>query len=57
MTDLPPQFATQAPPIFDAKLPKLSDEDVEFVSKTFPELSNDIPKQDMGATVKFFKQR
>ncbi|XP_041974163.1 RB1-inducible coiled-coil protein 1 isoform X2 [Aricia agestis] len=57
MSDLPPHFATQSPPTFDAKLPQLSDEDVEFISKTFPELSEEVPKYDMDATVKFFRQR
>ncbi|XP_045510745.1 RB1-inducible coiled-coil protein 1 isoform X2 [Colias croceus] len=57
MTDLPPTFATQAPPTFDSKLPKLTSEDVEFVANAFPELAKDVPKYDMDATVKFFQQR
>ncbi|XP_038222835.1 RB1-inducible coiled-coil protein 1 isoform X1 [Zerene cesonia] len=57
MTDLPPTFATQAPPTFDSKLPKLTNEDVEFVSSAFPELAKDVPKYDMDSTVKFFQQR
>ncbi|CAK1549757.1 unnamed protein product [Leptosia nina] len=57
MADLPPPFATQAPLPFDVKLPKLTNEDVEFVSSTFPDVAKDIPKYDMEGTVKFFQQR
>ncbi|XP_039764443.1 RB1-inducible coiled-coil protein 1 isoform X2 [Pararge aegeria] len=57
MTDLPPPFATQAPPAFDVKLPKLTNEDVEFISNAFPDLASEILKYDMEATVKFFQQR
>ncbi|XP_026487312.1 RB1-inducible coiled-coil protein 1 isoform X1 [Vanessa tameamea] len=57
MTDLPPPFATQAPPAFDAKLPKLTDEDVEFISESFPDLGIDVPKYNMELIVKFFQQR
>ncbi|XP_047509806.1 RB1-inducible coiled-coil protein 1 isoform X3 [Pieris napi] len=57
ITDMPPTFATQAPPPFDGKLPKLTNEDVEFVTQTFPALAKDVPKYDMQATVKFFQQR
>ncbi|XP_045484758.1 RB1-inducible coiled-coil protein 1 isoform X3 [Pieris rapae] len=57
ITDMPPTFATQAPPPFDGKLPKLTNEDVEFVTQTFPELAKDVPKYDMEAIVKFFQQR
>ncbi|XP_045518516.1 RB1-inducible coiled-coil protein 1 isoform X3 [Pieris brassicae] len=57
ITDMPPTFATQAPPPFDGKLPKLTSEDVEFVTQTFPALAKDVPKYDMEAIVKFFQQR
>ncbi|XP_053624593.1 RB1-inducible coiled-coil protein 1 isoform X2 [Plodia interpunctella] len=57
MTDLPPPFATQAPSVFDAKLPKLTETDVEFISNSFPQLTEEVPKYDMEATVKFFQQR
>ncbi|CAH2104840.1 unnamed protein product [Euphydryas editha] len=57
MTDLPPPFATQAPPAFDAKLPKLTADDVEFVSGAFPDLGVDVPKYDMDHVIKFFQQR
>ncbi|CAF4767829.1 unnamed protein product [Pieris macdunnoughi] len=57
ITDMPPTFATQAPPAFDGKLPKLTNEDVDFVTQTFPALAKDVPKYDMEATVKFFQQR
>ncbi|XP_072936343.1 RB1-inducible coiled-coil protein 1-like isoform X1 [Epargyreus clarus] len=57
MTELPPAFATQAPPAFDARLPTITQEDVEFISNAFPLLAADVPKYDMEATVKFFQQR
>lgn len=57
MTELPPAFATQTPPVFDARLPKLSEEDVEYIANTFPELAKDVPNYDMEMIVKFFQQR
>ncbi|KAL0894622.1 hypothetical protein ABMA27_013184 [Loxostege sticticalis] len=57
MTDLPPTFATQVPPEFDARLPKLSEEDVEFIANAFPHLAKDVPSCDMESVVKFFRQR
>ncbi|CAG5056660.1 unnamed protein product, partial [Parnassius apollo] len=57
MSDLPPTFATQAPPAFDARLPKITDEDVQLISNTFQELAQDVPHYDMEAAVKFFQQR
>ncbi|CAH2066391.1 unnamed protein product, partial [Iphiclides podalirius] len=57
MTDLPPPFATQPPPAFDSRLPGISDEDVDSICTTFPELARDVPRFDMEATVKFFQQR
>ncbi|XP_060518721.1 RB1-inducible coiled-coil protein 1 isoform X2 [Cylas formicarius] len=36
MGDIPPSFATEAPSMFDAKLPKISDEDVERLRKEVP---------------------
>ncbi|XP_028155808.1 RB1-inducible coiled-coil protein 1 isoform X1 [Ostrinia furnacalis] len=57
MTDLPPIFATQVPPEFDARLPKLSDEDVEYIATSFPNLAKDVPISDMESVVRFFRQR
>ncbi|CAH2988589.1 unnamed protein product [Chilo suppressalis] len=57
MTELPPAFATQSPPVFDARLPKLTEEDVEFISNAFPQLASDVPTYDMESIVKFFRQR
>ncbi|CAH0749126.1 unnamed protein product [Diatraea saccharalis] len=57
MTELPPSFATQAPPVFDARLPKLTEVDVEFISNAFPQLASDVPSYDMESIVKFFRQR
>ncbi|XP_013133838.1 PREDICTED: RB1-inducible coiled-coil protein 1 isoform X2 [Papilio polytes] len=57
MTELPPAYATQAPAVFDARLPNISDEDVHHISDTFPELAKDVPQYDMETTVKFFHQR
>lgn len=57
MAELPPPFATQAPPTFDGRVPRLTREDVEFIASAFPELAVDVPSHDMEATVKFFRQR
>lgn len=54
---MPPVFATQTPLVFDGRLPKLSEEDVEYIANTFPELAKDVPNYDMETIVKFFKQR
>lgn len=56
MTELPPAFATQAPPAFDARLPTITQEDVDFISNAFPLLAADVPQYGMEATVKFFRQ-
>ncbi|CAG9567347.1 unnamed protein product [Danaus chrysippus] len=57
MTDLPPPFATQAPSIYDSRLPELTDTDVEYISEALPDWTSDVPKYDMESTVKFFQQR
>ncbi|XP_037298027.1 RB1-inducible coiled-coil protein 1 isoform X2 [Manduca sexta] len=57
MTEIPPAFATQAPPPFDERLPKLTDADVEYIASAFPELAKDVPNYDMESTIKFFQQR
>lgn len=57
MAELPPAFATQSPPPFDANLPKLTDSDVEFVANAFPDLAKEVPVYDMNETVQFFQQR
>ncbi|KAJ8729559.1 hypothetical protein PYW08_001140 [Mythimna loreyi] len=57
MTELPPTFATQGPPTFDANLPKLTEADVAYIANAFPVLSEDIPSYDMDSTVQFFQQR
>lgn len=57
MTELPPAFATQAPPTFDGKLPQLTVEDVRYIATAFPHLAEAVPNFDMESTVKFFQQR
>lgn len=57
MTELPPPFATQAPPVFDGRLPQLTDADVEYIAKEFSKLAEEVPQYDMDATVRFFQQR
>lgn len=56
MGDMPPPFATDAPTLFDSRLPKLTEIDAEYVSNIFPDLSKDIPKYDMDSVVQYFKQ-
>lgn len=57
MADMPPGFATQAPPPFDTRLPKLSDVDAELISGLFPDLLNDLPKHDMESIVQYLQQQ
>lgn len=54
MEDLPPAFATQAPPIFDSKLPRLCMGDVELLRKIVPELQEHLQVPDMSPIMKFF---
>ncbi|KAM3962789.1 LOW QUALITY PROTEIN: autophagy-related 17 [Aphomia sociella] len=57
MTELPPAFATQAPPPFDARLPQLTAADVDCIASALPQLASDVPAYDMEPTIKFFQQR
>lgn len=54
MDDLPPNFATQAPSIFDSSLPKISDEDVEHLKTALPELTANLTVPDMSSITNFF---
>lgn len=54
MDDLPPSFATQAPSIFDSRLPKLTAEDIEKLKSELPELTQNITMPDVSAITQFF---
>lgn len=54
MDDLPPNFATQAPSIFDSSLPKISDEDVENLKTALPDLTTNLIVPDMSSITNFF---
>lgn len=54
MEDLPPSFATQAPSIFDSKLPKITTDDVERLKTQLPDLTKSISVPDMSGITQFF---
>lgn len=54
MEDLPPSFATQAPSIFDSKLPKITSDDVERLKNDLPELTKDLTVPDVSGITQFF---
>lgn len=57
MDDLPPSFATQAPSLFDTKLPKITEEHIERLRKhlcQLPDLAEHLNVPDMSAVTNFF---
>lgn len=54
MEDLPPAFATQAPSVFDSKLPKLSDEDIERLQQELPEQAELLKLPDLSTILNYF---
>lgn len=54
MTDVPPPFATEPPAIFDTKLPKVNEEDVERLKKEVPDFTDNLVVHDMSQAVSFF---
>lgn len=54
MEDLPPTFATQAPSVFDSKLPKLTDEDIEHLQKELPEQAALLEMSDLTTILNYF---
>lgn len=54
---MPPPFATQAPRIFDAELPKLTQIDIDTLTSRLPHLTPEIPPCDMTPVVEFFQSR
>lgn len=57
MGDVPPAFAIEAPPMFDAKLPGITEEDVEKLRKEVPEFAENLTLPDMNHVVSFFMGR
>ncbi|XP_043470313.1 RB1-inducible coiled-coil protein 1 isoform X1 [Leptopilina heterotoma] len=54
MDDTPPDFATQAPQIFDNRLPKLTIEDMESLRKELPDLALNVSSPDLNSITQFF---
>lgn len=54
MDDTPPDFATQAPQIFDNRLPKLTIDDMESLRKELPDLALNVSSPDLNSITQFF---
>lgn len=54
MGDVPPPFATEAPSMFDAKLPQITEDDMEKLKKEVPEFAENLSLPEMQHIVNFF---
>ncbi|XP_075213216.1 autophagy-related 17 isoform X2 [Lycorma delicatula] len=54
LEDTPPPFATQAPALFDSKLPKLSLEDIDRLRSELPDLALSLSVPDLSQITQFF---
>ncbi|CAG9768398.1 unnamed protein product [Ceutorhynchus assimilis] len=54
MGDVPPAFAIEAPSVFDAKLPNISEEDIEKLKKLVPDFAENLTVPDMNHIISFF---
>ncbi|KAF4524772.1 hypothetical protein B566_EDAN014466, partial [Ephemera danica] len=54
LNDVPPPFATQAPPEFDTALPELTAEDVASLKEQLPELASALPESNDASLAHFF---
>ncbi|XP_025419378.1 RB1-inducible coiled-coil protein 1 isoform X2 [Sipha flava] len=54
LEDMPPAFATQAPPIFDYNLPKLCLEDLDILIKQLPQIARITSVPNFNAITQFF---
>ncbi|XP_076271170.1 autophagy-related 17 isoform X8 [Rhynchophorus ferrugineus] len=54
MGDVPPAFATEAPAMFDAKLPDITQEDIEKLKKDLPDFADSLTLPDMEHVTNFF---
>ncbi|XP_015510734.2 RB1-inducible coiled-coil protein 1 isoform X3 [Neodiprion lecontei] len=54
LEDTPPDFATQAPSVFDSALPKLTSHDMESLRKTLPDLALAVSTPDLNSITQFF---
>ncbi|XP_050497686.1 RB1-inducible coiled-coil protein 1 isoform X4 [Diabrotica virgifera virgifera] len=57
MDDLPPDFATQAPPMFDTGLPKLTQEDIDKLKQDLPDMAENLNVPDTSVLTNFFLLR
>ncbi|XP_012289128.1 RB1-inducible coiled-coil protein 1 isoform X1 [Orussus abietinus] len=54
LEDTPPPFATQAPSVFDADLPKLTVEDMNSLKEQIPDLALALSAPDLDGITRFF---
>ncbi|XP_056637199.1 RB1-inducible coiled-coil protein 1 isoform X2 [Diorhabda sublineata] len=54
MEDLPPNFATQAPPMFDMSLPPITQEDIDTLKTEIPDLADKLNVPDTKSYTNFF---
>ncbi|XP_014238594.1 RB1-inducible coiled-coil protein 1 isoform X2 [Trichogramma pretiosum] len=54
LEDIPPPFATVAPPSFDTNLPKLTAEDIELLKRLVPDLADSVATPDLNSITQFF---
>ncbi|BES88329.1 Autophagy-related protein 11 [Nesidiocoris tenuis] len=57
LEDSPPPFATQAPPLFDSELPKLTLDDIENLRSDLPDLALSLSVPDLSQITQFFLNR
>ncbi|XP_044742311.1 RB1-inducible coiled-coil protein 1 isoform X2 [Chrysoperla carnea] len=57
LTDMPPPYATEPPPLFDCNLPLLSMEDIDMVKEKIPEIAEKIKIPDFAAFTQFFQSK
>lgn len=57
LEDSPPPYATQAPQLFDSKLPKLAIEDIEKLRAELPDLTLSLSVPDLTSINQFFLSR
>ncbi|XP_076169221.1 autophagy-related 17 isoform X1 [Ptiloglossa arizonensis] len=54
LEDTPPPFATEAPSVFDNRLPKLTMEDMESLKSQLPDLPLTVSSPDLNSITQFF---
>ncbi|XP_031622941.1 RB1-inducible coiled-coil protein 1 isoform X2 [Contarinia nasturtii] len=57
LEDEPPTFATQAPAIFDNRLPNLTKADLQYLKEAIPDIASKIELPDLKFALDFFSTR